>query len=198
MSEAAEPPQERSEEVIAETTPQKTLQDWHFRVTRAQFGHQLSADKTRWRHLALGIPVVISTTVVGTAAFAAINNDTTSNSWKVAAGIVSILAAILAAVQTFLGYGERSDQHRNAATRYASTRRSIEYTLANHDASQVHLIKGEMDRVGSASPQIDKKAWARARELAEEAMASWHYGDKDALDEPPKHAMKTRDAAQRP
>src|SRR4029077_3568366 len=134
MSDTPEPPDESTKVVVAEPPPQKApkwgprteslLLDWHFRVTRAQFGHQLSADKTRWRHLALGIPVVISTTVVGTAAFAAINNST-SNFWKVAAGTVSILAAILAAVQTFLGYGERSDQHRSAATRYASTRRSI-------------------------------------------------------------------------
>jgi len=67
------------------------LEDWHFRVTRAQFGHQISAEQTRGLHLLLGIPIVILTTIVGTGAFAAIN-ETTNKFWKVAAGTVSILA----------------------------------------------------------------------------------------------------------
>lgn len=99
---------------------------------------------------------MILTTIVGTGAFAAIN-ESTSNFWKVAAGTVSILAAILASVQTFLGYGERSDRHRVAATRYANTRRSIELALTSHDAESVLFIKGEMDRIGGASPQIDRR-----------------------------------------
>jgi hypothetical protein len=75
------------------------LEDWHLRTTTAQFGHQRRAEKTRVRHLLLGVPVVILTTIVGTGAFAAIN-DSKTNIWKFAAGVVSILAAILASVQT--------------------------------------------------------------------------------------------------
>jgi len=169
------------------TTPQKVpkwgpatavlLEDWHFRVTRAQFGHQLSADKTHIWHLLLGVPVVIFTTVVGTAAFAAINQDT-DNFWKVAAGTVSIIAAVLASMQTFFGFGERSDRHRIAATRYASTRRSIELSLTSHDAAAVPFIKAEMDRTGAASPQIDKRKWEEARSLAKEALDAWHREEK--------------------
>jgi hypothetical protein len=169
---------------------QELLEDWHFRVTRAQFGHQLASERTRWRHLILGIPIVILTTVVGTGAFAAINEDT-DNFWKVAAGTVSILAAVLASVQTFLGYGERSDRHRVAATRYANTRRSIELALTSHDADAVLFIKGEMDRVGGASPQIDERTWKEARALAREAIASWRRGERHNIDDPaPRHAAK--------
>lgn len=166
------------------------LDDWHFRVTRAQFGHQMSAEQTRGRHLLLGIPIVILTTIVGTGAFAAIN-ESTSNFWKVAAGTVSILAAILASVQTFLGFGERSDRHRVAATRYANTRRSIELALTSHDAEAVLFIKGEMDRIGGASPQIDRRTWEDARRVAKESIASWRRGERPNLDEPQtKHAAK--------
>ena len=169
------------------TTPQKVpkwgpatavlLEDWHFRVTRAQFGHQISADKTHIWHLLLGVPVVIFTTVVGTGAFAAINQET-DNFWKVAAGTISIVAAILASMQTFFGFGERSDRHRIAATRYASTRRSIELALTSHDAAAVPFIKGEMDRTGAASPQIDTAKWEAAGALAEEALDDWHRQEK--------------------
>jgi hypothetical protein len=178
----------RLEEALEEvTTPQKVpkwgpatavlLEDWHFRVTRAQFGHQLSADKTHIWHLLLGVPVVIFTTVVGTGAFAAINQET-DNFWKVAAGTISIIAAILASMQTFFGFGERSDRHRIAATRYASTRRSIELALTSHDAAAVPFIKGEMDRTGAASPQIDKRKWEEAGGLAKEALDAWHREEK--------------------
>jgi hypothetical protein len=178
----------RLEEPLPEvTTPQKVpkwgpatavlLEDWHFRVTRAQFGNQISADKTHIWHLLLGVPVVIFTTVVGTGAFAAINQET-DNFWKVAAGTVSIVAAILASMQTFFGFGERSDRHRIAATRYASTRRSIELALTSHDAASVPFIKGEMDRTGAASPQIDKGKWEEAGVLAQEALEAWHREEK--------------------
>src|SRR5262249_51464672 len=103
----------------------RLLDEWHLRITTAQFGHQLQAERTRGWNLVLGIPVVAATTVVGTSAFAAINDTGSSAAWKIAAGILSIFAAVLAAVQTFLGFGDRSERHRIAATRYAAIRRSI-------------------------------------------------------------------------
>lgn len=163
------------------------LEDWHFRVTRAQFGHQLSADKTHIWHLLLGVPVVIFTTIVGTGAFAAINQDT-DNFWKVAAGTVSIVAAVLASMQTFFGFGERSDRHRIAATRYASTRRSIELALTSHDAASVPFIKGEMDRNGAGAPQIDRGKWEEAGGLAQEALDAWNREEKRIARQEAAHA----------
>lgn len=167
------------------------LEDWHRRTTRAQFGHQIEAERTRRWTLLLGIPVVIFTTVVGTGSFAAIN-DSTTNAWKVAAGVISILAAILASVQTFLGFAERSDRHRIAAARYASTRRSIELALTSHDVDAVPLIKGEMDRMGGASPQISRKTWDIARDLAEEAIDAWQRGRSDLERTPSKTGTRRR------
>jgi len=172
---------------VEDTAPQKVprwgpatvmlLEDWHFRVTRAQFGHQLSAEKTHISHLWLGVPVVIFTTIVGTGAFAAINQDT-NDFWKVAAGTFSIIAAILASMQTFFGFGEKSDRHRMAATRYAATRRSIELTITSHDSASLPFIKGEMDRTGASAPQIDKATWDEARSLAREALTTWNRGER--------------------
>jgi hypothetical protein len=154
------------------------LDEWHLRITTAQFGHQLQTERTHDWNLILGIPVVIATTVVGTAAFAAINN-TASNRWKFAAGIVSIGAAVLAALQTFFGFGDRSERHRIAATRYAAIRRSIELALAKHDTQAVDRIRIDMDRVGGPSPQIGRRRWQMATEAAKDQIARWEHGDTD-------------------
>ena len=45
-------------------------------------------------------------------------------------GTISILAAVLAAIQTFLRFAERSERHAQAADWYASIRREIEEVLA--------------------------------------------------------------------
>jgi hypothetical protein len=170
---------------VAWDDAQRLLDEWHLRITTAQFGHQLQAERTRGWNLALGIPVVIATTVVGTSAFAAINNTGSNTEWKVAAGILSIFAAVLAALQTFLGFGDRAERHRIAATRYASIRRSIELALVRHDAKAIDRIRIDMDRIGGPSPQIGRKKWGQATAIAEQQIARWRRGEAADLEEPP-------------
>jgi hypothetical protein len=148
------------------------LADWHLRATAAQFGHQTRAEQTRTWSIRLGLPVVILTTVVGTSAFATFN-DTTSNRAKVLVGTVSILAAVLAGIQTFLGYSQVAERHRIAATRYATLRRRIEVALTRHDASLVDSIRSEMDKIGGASPQIGTKVWEESIVDAKRAIGDW-------------------------
>jgi hypothetical protein len=169
---------------IAWTDAHRLLDEWHLRITTAQFGHQLQAERTRGWNLALGIPVVAATTVVGTSAFAAINNSGTNAGWKVAAGILSIFAAVLAALQTFLGFGDRSERHRIAATRYAAIRRSIELALARRDAQAIDRIRIDMDRIGGPSPQIGQKRWDQATAMAKGQITSWRRGETADLEGP--------------
>jgi Trypsin-like peptidase domain len=149
----------------------------HFRVTRAQYGHQLSSEKTRHWPLLLGVLVVIFTTIVGTAAFAAINQDT-DDFWKAAAGTVSIIAAVFASMQTFFAFGLTPDRHRFAAVRYAGTRRSIEFSLTSNYAPTFPYIMEEIDRTAAESPQIDRKRWEEAGAMAKEALDAWHREEK--------------------
>lgn len=80
-------------------------------------------------HYALGIPVVVVTATIGTAIFASLGNAS-DNRLQIFSGSISIVAAVLAALQTFLRCSERSEQHRMAAARYGIIAREIEYTLA--------------------------------------------------------------------
>jgi hypothetical protein len=150
----------------------RLLGDWHERATAAQFGHQRQAERTRTKGIALGLPVVIMTTLVGTSAFATLG-DATSNRAKVVVGSFSILAAVLASMQTFLGYSQIAERHRIAASRYANSRRAIEVALTRHDAAAVDGIRSEMDKVGGASPQIGRKVWDASVADAREAIRAW-------------------------
>jgi hypothetical protein len=166
------------------------LEDWHLRATTAQLGHLTMAERSRNKHLWLGIPVVALTTVVGTSVFATFN-ESPGLIWKGIAGAVTILAAGLASIQTFLGYAQFAEKHLLAASRYAKARRSIELALARNDASTVHSIQGELDRVGAGAPQISQTVWQASTKAAQSAIANWRQGppstpavpDGDARDE---------------
>jgi hypothetical protein len=174
-----------SEDVRATSHParwdQRTsslLEDWHVRATAARFGHQTCSAKTRRLYLRLGVPVVALTTLVGTSVFATFN-ETPSQLAKIIVGTVSILAAVLAAIQTFLNYGQLTERHRTAAARYASSRRTIEVALTKHDTAAVDRIRKEMDKVGAESPQIGDKLWQESFEVAEVAIKRWRRGELD-------------------
>jgi hypothetical protein len=155
---------------------QGLLEDWHRRVTTAQFGHQRQADRYRALSLVFGIPVVVLTTLVGTSAFAAVTHGA-SRSARIAVGVVSILAAVLASIQTFLGYGQAAERHRIAGARYASLRRSIEEGLGRHDPSLLDRLRTDMDKVGAASPQIGRRIWKKAQKDADDAIRLWRHGE---------------------
>jgi hypothetical protein len=168
------------------------LEDWHLRVTAAQFGHQARSETTRKNSIWLGLPVVIMTTLVGTSAFATFNEPSSSGA-KITVGVISIAAAVLASIQTFLGYSQVAERHRIAATRYANSRRTIELALTRHDASAVDAIRSEMDKVGGASPQIGAEDWESAIAVAKKQIKEWREGqviDLEAHEPLGRHAKK--------
>ena len=68
--------------------------------------HYLSSDELRKRHLQLGIPVLIASTFVGTTIFGTLQSEPAIG-WKIATGVISIGAALLAGLQTLLNFSER-------------------------------------------------------------------------------------------
>jgi hypothetical protein len=92
------------------------------RMARAQF---LASKRAHSMHNVLGIPVVVLTTVVGTTIFSSLGASPDSR-LVIVAGLISLLAAVLAALQTFLAFAERAEKHRTAAAAYSTLKRELD------------------------------------------------------------------------
>ena len=140
---------------------------WHRRVAAAETGHRLMADRLRRRHLGLGIPVVVLTTIVGTSVFASMEGTNAADPVLAIIGAVSLIAAVLSSLQTFLRYATRAEGHRVAAIRYETLRRDMAKVLAlprdaRGDSERVlDSARQHMDRYARESPTIGERLWDR-------------------------------------
>jgi hypothetical protein len=150
---------------------EELLRNWHSRVYAAQTAYYDVAEQFRRWNYRLGIPVVVVSSLVG----AAVLSDKGSK-WLV--GSVSILAALLASLQTFLKFGENATLHGAAGDWFAAIRRDIEEVLAlppearGKPKSCLDSIRKEMNKAGQKSPELSERLWKRVAR---------HYG----VGEPP-------------
>jgi hypothetical protein len=146
---------------------EELLSDWQNRAWAAQLAHYRVASRLRTRNLWLGLPVVVLTTAVGTSLFATLSQKQVDTWIRVVVGCVSVLAAVLAGIQTFLNFAKRADEHAVAADWYSSIRRKIEQQAntprkGRSDPKKfLDEIRKEMNAVGSRSPEIGDRAWSQ-------------------------------------
>ena len=107
------------------------LREWQERAAVSQDAHYVIATRLGRYNLLFGIPVVVLATIVGTSVFATLQREVATG-WQIAIGIVSVLAGVLASLQTFLRFQERAEKHRAAAELWAAIRREIDQMLALH------------------------------------------------------------------
>ena len=115
------------------------------------------------------MPVVVLTTFVGTSVFATLQHDV-NIALRIAVGMVSVLAAVLASLQTFLRFGERSEKHRTAAEAWAALRREVDEMVALHptylasrgDPKQyLDDLRRRMGEIAQQSPEMGESGWWR-------------------------------------
>ncbi|MBI4527608.1 MAG: SLATT domain-containing protein [Deltaproteobacteria bacterium] len=148
------------------TEAERLLEEWRKRVYAAQSAYYIMAERLRRQHYYyLGIPTVILSSIVGTTIFADIGQDKLSIPVRLIAGTVSILAAVLAGLQTFLRPGQAATEHGFAADWFAAIRREIEELLALPRASRgnakacLDSIRREMNKAGQKAPELDESLW---------------------------------------
>src|SRR4051794_32317862 len=110
---------------------ERLLSRWYIGVSRSQRAHFLVANHLTQLNRWLGVPVVILSSIVGTTVFATLEKEVAVGI-KVAVGLTSVTAAVLSALQTFLGFAERAEKHRDSGSRYGTIRRKIEAFQALH------------------------------------------------------------------
>lgn len=140
------------------------LQDWRGRIYAAQSAYYEEAERLHRQNYWLGIPVIIVSSMVGTAVFADWGKD---GALKWFVGSVSIIAAILASLQTFLKFGENATLHGAAADWFAAIRRDIDEVLAlpselrGHPKHTLDSIRQEINKASQKSPELSERLWRR-------------------------------------
>jgi len=140
---------------------------------RTGLAHYRAAEIFAKRHRSIGIPSVIASTVVATSVFSTLS-ESVDVRLRIATGFIALLAAILAALQAFLSFGERAEKHRAAGARYGKIRRDIDIfcltygsgTQANRDDAlkQLQAIGDELGAVATDNPTLNETIYAKAKE----------------------------------
>src|SRR5262249_42206983 len=145
-------------------TAEELLLDWERRAQENQFCHYEAAKYYGRFNYILGIPVVILTSIVGTTVYATLQKSV-SVVVQITVGVISVFAAILAGLQTFLRFGERSEKHRTVGAQYGSVRRQIELIKAlspeRRGAADEFLnrIRGTLDSLAESAPDVPPRVW---------------------------------------
>ena len=145
------------------TSFEGVLEGWHRRLRKAVDAHYDCARSYSTRHHQLGMCSTILTFAATGFIFATLLGQPPS--WlTITIGMLSMAAAIIAGVHTWLRYAERSERHRVVAARYASICREIEQLrLADHKLpeilARVDSVRRTIDGISEDAPPIDKSFW---------------------------------------
>ena len=102
--------------------PQELINDWYERIDKLQRAQSASEERHKRYHHALGWSAI----VLGAIAGITLLSGTESVLLRSIAGLMGLLAAVLAGVQTFFSPAKRLGMHRAASTQLSQLRREIE------------------------------------------------------------------------
>ncbi|AHL34726.1 hypothetical protein CD58_18290 [Pseudomonas brassicacearum] len=140
---------------MTQSNPQNVLDQWYERSSVVAVGHYRAALRYSRLHFWLALPTVGLSAIVGTAVFATLQQQ--SNFWlQLGVGAMSVIAAILTALQSTLRYQELAEKHRAAGAKYNAIGREIELMriLPQIDAEKVEDLRGRIDSLAFESPHI--------------------------------------------
>lgn len=145
----------------------------------ALLSHARSANRCNTWEAWLGGTGAALTAAVGTGIFASLESEVGVVP-RVAAGTVAFAAAIAVAVHTFADLPGRAKSYERAARPHAANRRRIEFLrarLAAGDDSdiweQIDVLRIEMDRAASESPNAARRVWNRTRRELKNELTWW-------------------------
>lgn len=146
-------------------TKLQLLTSWHKRLREVQNSHYEAAKPLASMNLRLGIPVVLLTTLVGTSVFASLQKEVHIGI-KIAVGFISVTAAILASLQTFLRFSEKAEIHRSIGAHAGVIRREVEQLFAMGDIEHIsegrlNKIREQIDQISINAPSIPDRIWKR-------------------------------------
>jgi len=126
--------------------------------------HDATQRKFKSINMKLGIPIIVLSTISGTANFGISTIFPPGfNYGNAVIGTLSLITGVLSTVSNFLGYAQSEEAHRIASIQWAKFRRSIETELALNpmertDASEfIKHSRNELDRLMEQNPIIPQE-----------------------------------------
>jgi hypothetical protein len=116
------------------------------------------------------VPVIVTTAVVSTAIFASLAASA-SVGWKIETGLLSVAAAVLAALQTFFDYPGLAQRHQMAERGFSGLRRDIEILVLRCEVGiapaaawdELTKISEQMDQLEQTEPSIPDRVYDKVR-----------------------------------
>ena len=142
----------------------KLLEQWHRGLRIEHKSHIRAAAKFERDGRWLSIAALVASTVVGTSLFTDVNSPLSSR-WKITAGVLSLVAAVLSAIQGSLKLGEQATLHRTASQRYGTLRREVEEVIAEATAGGtitreiVADLRKRWDEIDADAPNVPQKLY---------------------------------------
>jgi hypothetical protein len=143
---------------------EQILRDWADKAQCYELMHSKSHEIYNYRNTMFVIPVIIISTITGTANFA---QDRVPESKKaafvMAVGAFNILAAIISTIAQYLKISELNESYRVGTLQWGKFYRNIKTELAKHPLDRVppgnmlSMAKEEFDRLLEIYPDIPRK-----------------------------------------
>ena len=140
------------------------LKKWADNAICFQWMHNVSFRSYKKRYALFTIPVIIISTLTGTANFAVEKfGPDVANIAIMIIGAFNIVAAIISTVQQFLKISEMTEGHRTASTAWDKFGRNLGVELAKNPIDRkpaqeaLKFYKEEFDRLMEVSPKFSKK-----------------------------------------
>ena len=153
---------------MTEGTIKEFLYVWYERSARASGAHFDMASMLQKKYYAFGVPVIALTSLVSTATFATLG-ESEQLEMQIATGVAALLASVMSAIQTFLRYGERAEQHRVSGVRYSALARELEekhlfWESVNEE--YINDFRTRWDALTADAPTVTDKIWKKYEEKA--------------------------------
>ncbi len=149
------------------------LGSWHEEINILMQAHYDMAIRKKRMNYVVGIPLIMLEILIASYMIFSISNNP-SFQLKMIVGALVILAAILAALQTFLKYSEQAEDHRNAHARFRNLMVAIDQTQAlpprdDHALSEwCDKFRERWGEVSLDAPVIPKRL-IKAKEKAQQS-----------------------------
>ena len=142
---------------------EKILKEWSEISSSYRFMHDRAHGKFHTQNLWFALPVIVLSTVTGTANFA---HEAFPDSWKdyvpLGIGFLNLTAGLITTIAQFLRVSEKMEGHRAASISYSKLARNIAVELSlpvserTIDGSAFIMeCRGQLDRLLEQSPDLD-------------------------------------------